>query len=75
MVAVSVKGVTTKKSSGTTMRERTIVYEGSSGPRELLESVVIQATAAIKGLEGMRAPEQAEGEPRSNYQTLDLRTD
>ncbi|KAI0787135.1 hypothetical protein BC629DRAFT_1582278 [Irpex lacteus] len=32
-------------------RERTIIYEGSSGPRELLEAIVIQAQAAIKGLE------------------------
>lgn len=31
-------------------RERTIVYEGSSGPRELMESIVIQAQAALKGL-------------------------
>lgn len=35
-------------------RERIILYEGSSGPRELLESIVIQAQAAIKGLEGMK---------------------
>ncbi|KAF8326693.1 uncharacterized protein EI90DRAFT_3146524 [Cantharellus anzutake] len=31
-------------------RERTIIYEGSSGPRELMESIVIQAQAAMKGL-------------------------
>lgn len=36
------------------LRERTVIYEGSSGPRELLESIVIQANAAIKGLEGIR---------------------
>jgi hypothetical protein len=36
------------------LRERTIIYEGSSGPRELLESIAIQAKAAIKGLEGIR---------------------
>lgn len=30
--------------------ERTVVYEGSSGPRELMEAIVIQATAAVKGL-------------------------
>ena len=33
-------------------RERRVVYEGSSGPRALMESLVIQATAAKKGLEG-----------------------
>lgn len=37
------------------LRQRTVVYEGSSGPRELMESLVIQATAAIKGLEGTSA--------------------
>ena len=36
--------------AGPAPRERTIVYEGSSGPRELMESIVIQAQAAIKGL-------------------------
>jgi hypothetical protein len=29
-----------------------VTYEGSPSPRELLESVVIQARAALKGLEG-----------------------
>lgn len=62
MVVASIKSVTTKKSSSSTLRERTIVYEGSSGPRELLESIVIQATAAMKSLEGMNAPEQPAGE-------------
>jgi len=41
------------------LRERTVIYEGSSGPRELLESIVIQANAAIKGLEGIRPVEAA----------------
>jgi hypothetical protein len=59
MVAVSVKAVTAKKSSKSTshIRERTIVYEGSSGPRELLEAIVIQAQAALKGLEGIKTVE------------------
>lgn len=53
MVVASIKSVNTKKTvSGRQIRERTIVYEGSSGPRELLESIVIQAQAAVKGLEG-----------------------
>ncbi|KAI0340853.1 ubiquitin conjugating enzyme family protein [Trametopsis cervina] len=54
MVVSSVKNVTTRKSNargGPQIRERTIIYEGSSGPRELLEAVVIQALAAIKGLD------------------------
>ncbi|KAH9939957.1 ubiquitin conjugating enzyme family protein [Amylocystis lapponica] len=55
MVVTSSKPVTAKKpaSKGAPrIRERTIVYEGSSGPRELLEAIVIQAQAALKGLEG-----------------------
>ncbi len=31
--------------------------KGSSGPRELLEAIVIQAQAARKGLEGTKPPE------------------
>lgn len=31
--------------------QKTVTYEGSSSPRELLESCVIQAQAALKGLE------------------------
>ena len=61
----SVKSVTTKKALSRgkpTVREREIVYEGSSGPRELLESIVIQAQAALKGLEGVKVPEKAEEE-------------
>ncbi|KAG6817467.1 hypothetical protein H0H87_008635 [Tephrocybe sp. NHM501043] len=60
MVVVSTKAVTVKKSSAKpnlTIRERTIVYEGSSGPRELLEAIVIQAQAALKGLEGIKPQE------------------
>jgi hypothetical protein len=61
----SVKSVTAKKvpSRGkSTVREREIIYEGSSGPRELLESISIQAQAALKGLEGVKVPEKAEEE-------------
>ncbi|KAG8983238.1 hypothetical protein FRB90_006206, partial [Tulasnella sp. 427] len=43
-------------------RERTVVYEGSSGPRELMESLVIQATAAKKGLEGDKPKEDVSKE-------------
>ena len=55
MVVSSVKSVNTKKTNGRSarkIRERTIIYEGSSGPRELLESLVIQAQAASRGLQG-----------------------
>ncbi|KAL1660626.1 hypothetical protein GGF50DRAFT_106202 [Schizophyllum commune] len=63
MVPQSVKTTTTRKSSnGPPVRERTIVYEGSAGPRELLESIAIQARAALKGLEGMKAQEPSEVE-------------
>jgi ubiquitin-protein ligase len=37
--------------------ERKIIYEGSSGPRELLEAIVIQAQAAVKGLKSSEQPE------------------
>lgn len=54
MVVASVKSVVAKNNQ---VRERTIIYEGSSGPRELLEGIAIQAQAAIKGLEGNKAAE------------------
>lgn len=55
MVVVGVKAVVTKRStSNHAIRERTIIYEGSSGPRELLEGISIQAQAALKGLEGVK---------------------
>lgn len=34
-----------------------VTYEGAPSPRELLETVVIQATAALKGLSSTTAPE------------------
>ncbi|KAI0307244.1 hypothetical protein B0F90DRAFT_1807893 [Multifurca ochricompacta] len=59
MVVSSVRTHTPKKAANGTLplRERTIIYEGSTGPRELLESIVIQANAAIKGLEGIKPTE------------------
>ena len=56
MVVSSVRTNTVRKSGngGPPLRERTIIYEGSSGPRELLEAIVLQAQAAIKGLEGIK---------------------
>ncbi|KAH8999197.1 hypothetical protein EDB92DRAFT_1832949 [Lactarius akahatsu] len=61
MVVSSVRTHTPKRATNGTLplRERTIIYEGSSGPRELLESIVIQANAAIKGLEGVKPIEAA----------------
>ncbi|KAG6919415.1 hypothetical protein DXG01_006298 [Tephrocybe rancida] len=78
MVVVSVKAVTVKKSSANpnvSIRERTIVYEGSSGPRELLEAIAIQAQAALKGLEGTK-PQEAPQEELTEEQkrmTVDLK--
>ncbi|KAJ7638794.1 ubiquitin conjugating enzyme family protein [Roridomyces roridus] len=52
MTIASIKSVTTRKSpTNTPIRERTVVYEGSAGPRELLEAIVIQANAALKALD------------------------
>ncbi|CAE6447861.1 unnamed protein product [Rhizoctonia solani] len=66
MVVASIKPKAPIAGSGSrpAQRERIIMYEGSSGPRELLESIVIQAQAAIKGLEGMKPidAENPEGE-------------
>ncbi|KAF8138699.1 hypothetical protein EV363DRAFT_1314564 [Boletus edulis] len=60
MVAGSIKSVAPKKvgRGKSVIRERTIIYEGSAGPRELLEAIVIQAQAAIKGLEGGKGKEK-----------------
>lgn len=60
MVLVSSKPILKKPggSKGTSKaKERTLTYEGSSGPRELLESIFIQAQAALKGLEATTPPE------------------
>ncbi|KIJ70500.1 hypothetical protein HYDPIDRAFT_79185 [Hydnomerulius pinastri MD-312] len=56
MVAGSIKSVAPKRvgKGKSVIRERTIIYEGSAGPRELLEAIVMQAQAAIKGLEGVK---------------------
>ncbi|KAL5530457.1 hypothetical protein ACEPAF_6715 [Sanghuangporus sanghuang] len=71
MVVSSIKAVNTKKVGGRSqIRERTIIYEGSSGPRELLEAIVIQATAAMKGLEGPRGVEQPKEEMTEEQKRL-----
>jgi len=54
VVVASVKAINAKNGQ---IRERTVVYEGSAGPRELLEGIAIQAQAALKGLEGNKVPE------------------
>ncbi|KZW03836.1 hypothetical protein EXIGLDRAFT_715884 [Exidia glandulosa HHB12029] len=59
MVVSSVKPVKKPVRGKTSIRERVVTYEGSSGPRELLEAIVIQAQAAIKGLEGFKEPEKS----------------
>jgi hypothetical protein len=76
MVVSSVRTHTPRRATNGALplRERTIIYEGSSGPRELLESIVIQAKAAIKGLEGIglfeAAPvEMTEEQKRINNDT------
>lgn len=65
MVVASVKDITVRKGAGTgkPTKERTIIYEGSSGPRELLESIVVQAEAALKGLEGLIKAREAKKDP------------
>ena len=58
MVVNSVKTSVMRRSGGGQIRERTIIYEGSSGPRELLEAIVIQSQAALKGLEPAKTGEE-----------------
>jgi len=72
MVVSSVKAVNAKNQQ---VRERTIVYEGSSGPRELLEGIAIQATAALKGLEGNKVQEAPPEEltEEQKRMTVDMR--
>ncbi|CCA72505.1 hypothetical protein PIIN_06442 [Serendipita indica DSM 11827] len=67
MVVASVKDVVIRKSANNagSTKERTIIYEGSSGPRELLESIVIQAEAALKGLEGIIKAREAKRDPEN----------
>ncbi|KZT62275.1 hypothetical protein CALCODRAFT_462875 [Calocera cornea HHB12733] len=43
-----------ERPGSTRIRERKIIYEGSAGPRELLEAIVIQARAALKGWESTK---------------------
>lgn len=63
MTVASVKSVTTRKSpNNKPIRERTIIYEGSAGPRELLEAIAIQAHAALKALEGAKVTEPTDEE-------------
>jgi aspartate oxidase len=61
MVVQSVKAVVPRKPAGKSshkVRERNIIYEASAGPRELLESIVIQSQAAVKSLDTSKAPQQ-----------------
>lgn len=67
MKVVAIKDDTVRKGSGKSgaTRERVVLYEGSSGPRELLEAIVIQAEAALKGLEGLIKLRQAKNNPEN----------
>lgn len=77
MVVASVRDVVVRKGAGNSAssKERTIVYEGSSGPRELLESIVIQAEAAMKGLEGLIKARAAKANPESMTEEQKRMTD
>ena len=71
MVPVSVKSVSVARTSNNksrNVRERTVVYEGSSGPRELLEAIVIQSQAALKGLEGVKITTESKEEEMTEEQ-------
>lgn len=58
MRVASIKNVVTKRTKANShLRERTILYEGSASPRELLEGIAIQAQAALKGLESVKPTE------------------
>jgi len=67
MVISTIKEDTLRKGAGKSRstRERTTLYEGSSGPRELLEAIVVQAEAALKGLEGVIKARQAQENPET----------
>lgn len=65
MVINQIKEEIVRKGTGSAVRERRILYEGSSGPRELLEAIVIQAEAALKGLEGIIKMRQSRNNPET----------
>jgi len=71
MVVASVKSLVAKNNA---IRERTIIYEGSSGPRELLEGIAIQAQAAIKGLEGNKVTENVSEELTEEQKRMTIDT-
>lgn len=82
MVPVSVKSVPSKKHAGSSRgasargsRERIVIYEGSSGPRELLEAIVIQSQAALKGLEGAKSATEEHEEEMTEEQKRMTRDD
>ncbi|VDB85365.1 unnamed protein product [Peniophora sp. CBMAI 1063] len=76
MVVSSVKANPPRRSNnGAPIRERVILYEGSSSPRELLESMVIQANAAVKSLEGRtRAADEEAQEMTEEQKRVTLET-
>lgn len=50
-------------------QRRIVIYEGASSPRELLESCVIQAQAALKGLDATK-PKDVEANQDDVEQSL-----
>jgi hypothetical protein len=42
--------------------QKLVTYEGAPSPRELLENIVIQAQAALKGLQQTAVKEEVDGE-------------
>ncbi|TYJ53196.1 hypothetical protein B9479_006174 [Cryptococcus floricola] len=48
----------------------TITYEGAPSPRELLENVVIQAQAALRGLQGVQSADEEEKDRKLTEEEL-----
>ncbi|WVQ77522.1 hypothetical protein IAR50_007208 [Cryptococcus sp. DSM 104548] len=51
-------------------RSLTITYEGAPSPRELLENVVIQARAALRGLQGVQPADEGEKDRKLTEEEL-----
>jgi hypothetical protein len=56
--------------SPTDPAQRFVTYEGAASPRELLESCVIQAKAALKGLKATTAVQVDEPDPVDEEERL-----
>ena len=62
MLAMPQMRPTSRRFSETDPNCVVVLYEGASSPRELLESCVIQAQAALKGLQATKPKEDADEE-------------